>query len=168
MTTFKHVLVATDFSAPSQVALNYGRDLARPSGATLHLLHVIQEIPTYYGSEVGLEVANIERNIEASVQREFDAALAGLDAGVVVRTAISHAANIAEAINAYAAANHADIIVVGTHGRGAVSRFLMGSVAERVVRSAPCPVLTVHAHESDFASPPPSGAETGSTVSSGA
>ena len=168
MTTFKHVLVATDFSAPSQVALNYGRDLARSSGATLHLLHVIQEIPTYYGSEVGLEVANIEKNIELSVQRELDAALAGQDAGVKVRTAMSHAANIAEAINAYAAANHVDIIVVGTHGRGAVSRFLMGSVAERVVRSAPCPVLTVHAHEGDVASPPANGVDAESTMSVGA
>ena len=141
MTTFKHVLVATDFSAPSQVALNYGRDLARSSGATLDLLHVIQEIPTYYGSEVGLEVANIERNIETSVQREFDAALAGLDDSVVVRTAISHAANIAEAINAYAAANHIDIIVVGTHGRTGLARLLLGSVARNVLTHATSSVL---------------------------
>ena len=57
---------------------------------------------------------------------------------------------MAHAITEYAKTNAIDLIIVGTHGRGAVSRFLMGSVAERVVRSAPCPVLTVHAHERDF------------------
>ena len=50
-------------------------------------------------------------------------------------------------------ANPIDLIVTGTHGRGAVKHFLMGSVAERVVRTAPCPVLTVHAHERDFIVP---------------
>ena len=52
-----------------------------------------------------------------------------------------------------ATANPIDLIVTGTHGRGAVKHFLMGSVAERVVRTAPCPVLTVHAHERDFLVP---------------
>ena len=61
--------------------------------------------------------------------------------------------NIAEAIVEYAKANSIDLIVTGTHGRGAVQHFLMGSVAERVVRTAPCPVLTVHAHERDFIVP---------------
>jgi nucleotide-binding universal stress UspA family protein len=63
---------------------------------------------------------------------------------------VTRASNVAHAITEYANGNPVDLIIVGTHGRGAVSRFLMGSVAERVVRSAPCPVLTVRAHERDF------------------
>jgi nucleotide-binding universal stress UspA family protein len=66
---------------------------------------------------------------------------------------IDTGANIAASICAYAKSNAIDLIVTGTHGRGVVQHFLMGSVAERVVRSAPCPVLTVHAHERDFIVP---------------
>jgi nucleotide-binding universal stress UspA family protein len=65
--------------------------------------------------------------------------------------------NVSNAITEYAKANAIDLIIVGTHGRGGVSRLLMGSVAERVVRTAPCPVLTVHARERDFIDSPPAG-----------
>jgi nucleotide-binding universal stress UspA family protein len=61
--------------------------------------------------------------------------------------------NIAESVVKYAVDNEIDLIVTGTHGRGAVKHFLMGSVAERVVRTAPCPVLTVRSHERDFIAP---------------
>jgi nucleotide-binding universal stress UspA family protein len=166
MTRFKHVLVATDFSEPSRVALDLGKDLARAYGATLHVLHVIQEIPTFYGSEVGMAFANIRDNIAAAAERELDAAVGANETGLVVRTAISRAFNVADAINTYADANDVDIIFVGTHGRSAVSRFLMGSVAERLVRSATRPVLTVRAQERDSA--PPTGDVEESTVITGA
>ena len=68
--------------------------------------------------------------------------------GVVIR-----GTNPAETIVAYAKANSIDLIVTGTHGRGGIKHLLMGSVAERVVRTAPCPVLTVRAHERDFIVP---------------
>lgn len=150
MIAITNILVATDFSKPAQVALDYGRELAHSLGATLHVLHVVQEIPTYYGAEVGLAVANIEQNVEDAARRDLDAAV-GEPHGLVVRTATMRAFNVAEAINDYAKANGIDLIVAGTHGRGAVSRFLMGSVAERLVRSATRPVLTVHAPESGAA-----------------
>ena len=150
MTKFANILVATDFSAPSQVAFDYGTKLARSLGATLHLLHVIHEVPTYYGSSVGLESASIAENIEKAVERKLDAAAGGADRGVVVHTAIARATNVAAAINVYAAEHDVDVIVVGTHGRGAVSRLLMGSVAEQVVRSATRPVLSVRADDRLF------------------
>ena len=56
-------------------------------------------------------------------------------------------------ITGYAKANAIDLVIVGTHGRGVVQHFLMGSVAERLVRSAPCPVLTVREHEREFIVP---------------
>jgi nucleotide-binding universal stress UspA family protein len=168
MNRFKHVLVATDFSEPSRVALDLGKDLARAYGATLHVLHVIQEIPTYYGAEVGMAVANIENNVAAAAERELGAAVGASGDGLVVRTAISRAFNVADAINAYADANDIDIIFVGTHGRGAVSRFLMGSVAERLVRSATRPVLTVRAQERDRAPRTRGSVDSESTVITGA
>ena len=145
--TFKNILVATDFSEPARVALEHGKALARSYGATLHVLHVIQEIPTYYGAEVGFAVAGIEGNIQASAQRELESAVGGCESDLVLQTSTVRAPNVAHAINDYASAHDVDLIVLGTHGRGAVSRFLMGSVAERIVRSASSPVLTVHGRE---------------------
>ena len=144
--TLKNILVATDFSEPSRAALEHGKELARSYGATLHVLHVIKQVPTYYGSDVGLAVARIEENMERSAQRELKSAV-GNDDDSLVHMSTSRSPNVAHAVNEYAKASDVDLIVVGTHGRGAVSRFLMGSVAERILRSAQRTVLTVHAHE---------------------
>lgn len=151
MITLKQILVATDFSEPADVAVNYGRDLARAYDATLHVIHVIENMLAFYGPDIGFAMVDIERNIESAVQRDLDATIAKRDGGPLkVVTTVKRGSSVANAITEYAAANAIDLIIVGTHGRGAVSRFLMGSVAERLVRSAPCPVLTVRAHERDF------------------
>jgi universal stress protein A len=151
MIALKQILVATDFSEPSEVAVKYGQDLARSYGATLHVIHVIEDMLAFYGPDVGFALADVERNVEAAVQRDLDSTIArhSADRLNVVAT-VKRGSNVAHAITEYANANPIDLIIVGTHGRGAVSRFLIGSVAERVVRSAPCPVLTVRAHERDF------------------
>ncbi len=151
MIALRQILVATDFSEPAKVAVNYGRDLGRAYGATVHVIHVIENMHALYGPEIGFVLADVERNIEAAVQHDLDSASARHeDDPLKVVTAVIRGANAAHAITEYASSNAIDLIIVGTHGRGAVSRFLMGSVAERVVRSAPCPVLTVRAQERDF------------------
>jgi nucleotide-binding universal stress UspA family protein len=167
MTAIQTILVATDFSGPARVALDYGRELAHSLGATLHVLHVVQEIPTYYGAEVGLAVANIEQSVEAAAGRELEAAV-GEHHGLVVRTATTRALNVAAAINEYATAHDVDLIVAGTHGRGVVSRLLMGSVAERLVRTATRPVLTVRAEDAPLDSTPERDVKGESTVIAGA
>ena len=151
MVALKNILVATDFSEPSAVALNYGRDLARSYDATLHVVHVIQDLPALHGPEIGFAYADVERNIEAAVRRDLDAAIKPGDHETLdVRTMITRASNVSHAVTEYAKHNAIDLIVVGTHGRNALHRFLIGSVAERVMRTAPCPVLTVRANERDF------------------
>ena len=148
MIALKQILVATDFSEPADVAVNYGRDLARAYDATLHVIHVIEDMLAFYGPDIGFALADVQRNVEAAVQRDLDATIASQeDDKLKVVAVVQRGSNVAHAITEYARANGIDLIIVGTHGRGAVSRFLMGSVAERVVRSAPCPVLTVRAHE---------------------
>jgi nucleotide-binding universal stress UspA family protein len=153
MIVLKSILIATDFSEPSTVALAYGRDLARAYGATLHVLHVVEDMLVRYGSEFGVTGPGLQQELELGARRQLDAMLAkdgdALAKVVAVRTTSSAAAGITD----YAATNAIDLIVVGTHGRNAVERFLMGSTAERVVRTAPCPVLTVRAHERDFIAP---------------
>jgi len=154
MLAIKQILVATDFSEPSGVALAYGRDLARNYQARLHLLHVVEDVMARYSSEVGVLLPSIQEDLEKAARRELEARITEddrkqLDATAVIDTSV----NIADAICRYAKTHSIDLIVTGTHGRGAVKHFLMGSVAERVVRTAPCPVLTVHAHERDFIIP---------------
>jgi nucleotide-binding universal stress UspA family protein len=154
MIALQHILVATDFSEPSEAALDYGRDLAHAYGATLHVVHVIEDMLAFYGPDVGFALAGVEQNVEAAVLRDLDATIARIDGGSVnVRAMVTRGTNVAHTITEYAVNNAVDLIVVGTHGRGAVSRFLMGSVAERVVRSAPCPVLTVRAFDRAAAAP---------------
>lgn len=151
MIALKNILVATDFSEPSAVALNYGRDLARSYDATLHVVHVIEDLLALHGPEIGFAYADVERNIEAAVRRDLDAAITPSDHETLdVRTTITHAPNVSRAIADYAKDNAIDLIIVGTHGRNGFHRFLIGSVAERVMRTAPCPVLTVRANERDF------------------
>lgn len=147
----KNILVATDFSEPSIVALNYGRTLARAYDATLHVLHVVEDLVSFHGGEIGFAIADVARNIEAAAREDLDAALTAQDREALkVHTTTLRAPNVSHAITEYAKQHAVDLIVVGTHGRGAFQRFLIGSVAERVVRTAPCPVLTVRAHERDF------------------
>lgn len=151
MLAITNILVATDFSKPSSIALNYGGDLARSYGATLHVIHVLEDLVAFHGGEVGFAMADIERNIEAAARRDLEAAISDADrASLKVRTITTRAANVPREITEYARRNEIDLIIVGTHGHGAIHRFLIGSVAERVMRTAPCPVLTVREHERDF------------------
>ena len=107
-----------------------------------------------YSPEVGFASPDLQKNIEAAATRDLEKQITEDDRNTltvvpVVQTGVNIAATIVE----YAKANQIDLIITGTHGRGAVKHFLMGSVAERVVRTATCPVLTVHAKERDFIAP---------------
>lgn len=150
----KNILVATDFSEPSGVALAYGRDLARSYSARLHVLHVVENVMMRYSMEIGFALPEMQRDLDEAARRDLNGLITDDDRRTIAVTpVIETAVNMADAIVTYARANSIDLIVAGTHGRGAVSHFLMGSVAERIVRTAPCPVLTVRAHERDFIAP---------------
>jgi nucleotide-binding universal stress UspA family protein len=155
MIRIKNVLVATDFSEPSEAALNYGRELARNFDATLHVLHVADSIYMQYGGEAYSGVVpDLQQEVEEAARKQLDVLLdeedrTALHAKPVILTAIAKAAAIVD----YAGQHAIDLIVMGTHGRGAISHLLMGSVAELVVRTAGCPVLTVHHPEHEFVLP---------------
>lgn len=154
MVALKNILVATDFSEPSGVALAYGRDLARSYNARLHVLHVVEDVMMRYSSEVGFALPQMQTDLENTARRDLDKVLTDDDRRTLqVVPVVQTGVNIAETVVKYAKDNVIDLIVTGTHGRGAVKHFLMGSVAERVVRIAPCPVLTVRTHERDFIAP---------------
>jgi nucleotide-binding universal stress UspA family protein len=150
MINLKTILVPSDFSACSDEALHYGLELARRFDASLHLLHVVSDPVAQPWAAEGFSVPMFE-----VVERWKEQAHARLSAAVPeadrhrVQVATVVATPYAEII-AYAVAQNVDLIVMGTHGRGGVSHMLLGSIAERVVRRAPCPVLTVRRPEHGF------------------
>lgn len=152
MILLNNVLVATDFGEASDAALNYGRALARTFGAKLHLLHVTENV---YLKAVGTDTYSVvfpelQRDVDEEARRQLRNRI---DQDTPTEMALLTSNAPAASIVDYARAHQIDLIVVGTHGRGAVAHLLMGSVAEKVVRSAPCPVLTVRQPEREFVVP---------------
>jgi nucleotide-binding universal stress UspA family protein len=156
MIALKQILVATDFSEASDAALLYGRQLARAHGATLHLLHIVGNVASEMASPVGIgpNSGHLQMELEADAQRQLEA-LAAADerGGVRARAVALSSGSIAQAILTYADTEQIDLIIVGTHGRTGFAHFFMGSVAQHVVRRAPCPVLTVRHPEREFVVP---------------
>ena len=157
MIALKKILVATDFSEPSEAALAYGRELARSFGAALTVLHVVGNIMVRaYGIDSGVLLTDpdVQRQVEADARKQVDAAISDEDrvqlkaSGVVLMSSAP-----SSAIVTYAHESGIDLIVMGTHGRGGFAHLLMGSVSERVVQTAPCPVLTVRHPEHEFVLP---------------
>jgi len=150
------ILVATDFSEPSDAALAYGRELARTFGASLTLLHVVDNLASRgFGADgFSLATPDLQDQLEAQSKAHVDAQLFDDDRTALRARAVTVTSSApSSAIVAYAQAHAVDLIVMGTHGRGAVAHLLLGSVAERVVRTAPCPVLTVRHPEREFVAP---------------
>jgi nucleotide-binding universal stress UspA family protein len=147
MIVLKRVLVATDFSPPSDAALAYGRALARTFGASLHVLHVVENYflrPT----------AAAPYMLQQARTRMLDDQLTDDDRQQLgARAVLEISDEPADTIADYAKAQKIDLIVMGTHGRSGLERLLVGSVAEHVIRTAPCPVLTVRHPEHEFIVP---------------
>ena len=156
MLTIKQILVPTDFGEPADAALTYGRELTGRFGATLHVLHVAENIYiTTFGAETYAAVApDLQHELEEAARVRLNELVIDSDgSGPRTKAVVMTSASPAFAIIDYAKEHGIDLIVMGTHGRGALAHMLMGSVAERVVRLASCPVLTVRHPEHEFVTP---------------
>ena len=140
--TFKHILVPTDFGDSSNAALEVAVDLSKKYGASLTLLHTY-EIPVYGYPGMLYAPIDLLTPIQESAQAQSDAALKSLRARVPEAQALLKFGVPAVEIQKAIEETHADLVVMGTHGRHGVSRALLGSVAERTVRLSQIPVLTV-------------------------
>ena len=145
MFPIRTVLAPTDFSGHAETAVRYACLLAERLEARLHLLHVLSDIvplgpdpmlapvlpPEFYTENEEQSLANLNRLIEPGWGRP-----AGVEA------AVRWGDPVAEIVD-YAGERAIDLVVIATHGRTGLSHALLGSVAERIVREAPCPVLTI-------------------------
>ena len=151
MLKLERILVATDFSLPSQKALRYGIELAQATGGALLLLHVVPP-PSLLEQMAGGGDAR-----DAATRTWVDERLRDMLAHEVppqiASRAVQRSGSPAHEIVAVARDERASLIVVATRGQGGLANALTGSTAERVVREAPCPVLTVHEREQEFITP---------------
>jgi nucleotide-binding universal stress UspA family protein len=155
MLVLNRIAVATDFGEAADNALAYGRELARRFDATLFVLHVVDDAAARMMSATGFiyDERATEQAVETARRRLETLIPADDRGGLRVELVDLVGTDPAFAINDFARRERIDLLILGTHGRGLVSHFFMGSVAEHVVRTAPCPVLTVHSKEHDFIRP---------------
>ena len=155
MINLKRILIATDFSSPAKIAMKYGVTLAKTFDAEVILCHVVEAAhiisqlsPTresYFPPNLPELQAHEAKGLCQELLEEF-----GIDQ--TGRYLLPQGRPFFEIIQT-ARKEDVDLIVMGTHGRGAVAHMLLGSVAEKVVRKSPCPVLTVREGEHEFVLP---------------
>ncbi len=150
MIALKRILVPHDFSDPSGAAVTYGMALARNFGAELYFLHIGDRAQTDLETEFPL---GLEGSVQDAVrERLLKIVTPHEQAQLKPQFAVRPGSPASEIVH-YAKENDIDLIVMGTHGRGMVGHAVLGSVAEKVVRTAPCPVLTVRSPQHDFVRP---------------
>ena len=155
MIKLEKILVPTDMSEFSEHALRYGCEFARRFDAELHLLNVVQDVvamvpePGMAFPAPGEYMQELQQASREAVDKLPDPQWVE---GVSVVRDVRVGTPFVEVVR-YAKAENIDLIVIGTHGRGGLAHVLLGSTAERVVRKAPCPVLSVRPEGHDFVMP---------------
>ncbi len=145
------ICVPVDFSDTSAAALNYAKALADAFGAKLHLLHVL--VNWFPDGDLPVN-PQVYVELEKSARKQLDNLLTPQETQKYGAHAelLNGSSEFVEIVR-YARDKNIDLLVMGTHGRGVIAHMLMGSVAEKVVRKAPCPVLPVRHPEHEFVMP---------------
>jgi nucleotide-binding universal stress UspA family protein len=147
---FENILFATDFSSTTQLALPYAIEMARKSGAKIHVVHVIP--PDTYPlvpPEEWARMGQCEEEFRKIKHQELEGELAGLP-----HEFLFPAGDVWESLSRIIDEKHIDLLVLGTHGRTGIRKTVFGSAAERIFLQAPCPVLTVGPRVSSRAAHP--------------
>lgn len=155
MITLKKILLATDFSDASTAAAAYARLLADAFSASIHVLHVLEDLAAHaWTTEVYVAaLPGVHEEMERQARERLEAVFPpGERERYRVTTVLRTGSPFVEIVR-YARDENMDLIVLGTHGRGPIAHMLLGSVAERVVRKAHCPVLTVRPERHAFEMP---------------
>jgi len=148
----RRILVPVDFSANARKAVTYANAFARQFGAAVTFLHVVQ-VNYAYGEFGAIDFTALEREMRTGAQKELDALLATARSAGIAADALIREGSPAKIIADVARELGSDLLVVSTHGYTGLKHVLMGSIAEQVVRYAPCPVLVVREQEQEFVKP---------------
>lgn len=144
MATISHILVPVDLGESSERTVDYAKMLARPFRASLLLLHVVPNPYARMTSEAYVPpLQAFLDEVKSDARNQLNQLLSGSARSEFNAEAVVEVGDPLWAIVEYAKVRKSDLIVMGTHGRTGVAHLMLGSVAERVVRTAPCPVLTI-------------------------
>jgi nucleotide-binding universal stress UspA family protein len=143
MLTLRKILVPIDFNETSDKALDFAIELAQKFDAEVIVMHAY-EIPTISFPEALVATFSIAKHTLEAARKGLDQTVSMRTTGDVKITSILREGRAWEEIRAEAEETHADLIVIGTHGRRGIARALLGSVAENVIRTVTTPVLTIH------------------------
>jgi nucleotide-binding universal stress UspA family protein len=155
MIDLRRILVPTDFSKSSANALAYAVAFAEKFGAEIHLLHVVQDLALFIPEAVLIAPAPAPpvEQFTAAARAALERAITDLQRpGLTVHPQVAEGTPYEEIVR-FARERDVDLIVIGTHGRTGLAHILLGGVTDKVVRRAPCPVLTVRPHEHEFVHP---------------
>lgn len=147
MKAFKKVLVPIDFSANSRKVLDAAAYVAERFGADLSVVFVVQTLDDYSGFFVPhMPVAKLEEDMVQGAEEKMAAFLEGLEVSE------SHvlSGDVAEEVVGHAEKQGIDLIVMGTHGYKGLERIVFGSIAEKILKSASCPVMTINPYKTDL------------------
>jgi nucleotide-binding universal stress UspA family protein len=141
--TLDHVLLPTDFSECADHALTHAMRVADRFDARLHILHVVNELdPDWYGlSEAQEKASELRTRIKEEARARLQELAPDRDLDTTVSLQLSF--DVADSINEYVEEREIDLVVMGTHGRQGLDRLMLGNVADKIIRHAPCPVMTV-------------------------
>lgn len=140
---FNKIVCPVDFSEFTDEIIEYGVSIAKKFDSELHLLHVIPNLNYFTPYESFLTPENLvtmERSIEKEIDKDFQKTIKKID--IPVKQTIKTGVTFVEILD-YIKAEKIDLVVMGTHGRSGFEHILLGSVAEKIIRRSPCPVLTV-------------------------
>lgn len=150
MITIKSILCPVDFSDSSRNAFRYACEFARSMGSQIHVLNVVEPRPM--AADMALNYIPLEEDLEKAAREDLDALVRdAVASGLDIRTDVV-VGTPAEVILQYMEDFDVSLLIIGSHGRTGLSRLLMGSVTESVVRKAGIPVLMVKAGEKEFIS----------------
>ncbi len=152
MIAIKTIMVPVDFSETSDVALSYARAFADAFGSALHVVHVVQDpyAQPWAAEAYGFSLGSLVEQWKQQSEQRLKELVPDAAGGAAASTRVVLMGHPFVEIVQYAKEHNVDLIVMGTHGRGAVAHMLLGSVAEKVVRKAPCAVLTVRHPQHEF------------------
>jgi len=139
---YNTILVPTDFSDAAQMALHYAMDLVAADGR-IFLCHVVDDVPLTYGYVgLSLDTPGLRSRLAAGAEEELRSVIPAASEDTRIETRVLHGSPYREIVR-LASEELVDLVIMGTHGRSGLGRWLLGSVAEQVIRRSPSPVMVV-------------------------